>query len=129
VEIDNPGDLAGIASKFAPYLIAQNYLVVEMDEWAALTGEGNNRNRVGRARATVSGAGGPSRMNRLRGTYTGYSIGCAIVWAVILAVVAVTHPDRLHTFVVVCAGWLIGWLSATIARSVYPPPKPRQSAT
>jgi hypothetical protein len=40
VETDNPGDLAGIASKFAPYLIAQNYLVVEMEEWAALTGEG-----------------------------------------------------------------------------------------
>ncbi len=32
--------MAGIASKFAPYLIAQNYLVVEMEEWAALTGEG-----------------------------------------------------------------------------------------
>ena len=40
VETDNPGDLAGIASKFAPYLIAQNHLVVEMQEWAALTGEG-----------------------------------------------------------------------------------------
>jgi hypothetical protein len=40
VETDNPGDLAGIASKFAPYLIAHNYLVVEMEEWAALTGEG-----------------------------------------------------------------------------------------
>jgi hypothetical protein len=26
-------------SKFAPYLIAQNYLVVGMQEWAALTGE------------------------------------------------------------------------------------------
>jgi hypothetical protein len=68
-------------------------------------------------------------MNRLRGTYTGYSIGCAIVWAVILAVVAVTHPDRLHAYASVGAGWLIGWISATIARSVYPPPKPKQSAT
>jgi hypothetical protein len=76
-----------------------------------------------------SGAGGPSRMNRLRGTYTGYSIGCAIAWAVVLAVVAVTQPGRLHTYVLVCAGWLIGWISATIARSVYPPPKPKQSAT
>jgi len=40
VETDNPGDLAGIASKFAPYLIAQNYLVVEMEEWTTLTGAG-----------------------------------------------------------------------------------------
>ena len=40
VETDNPGDLARIASKFAPYLIAQNHLVVEMDEWAAWTREG-----------------------------------------------------------------------------------------
>lgn len=68
-------------------------------------------------------------MNRWRGTYTGYSIGCAIVWAVILAVVAVTQPGRLYTYVLVCAGWLIGWISATIARSVYPPPKRKQSAT
>jgi hypothetical protein len=28
-----------------------------------------------------------------------------------------------HTFLLVCGGWAIGWLSATIARSVYPPPK------
>jgi hypothetical protein len=59
----------------------------------------------------------------LRRTYTGYSIGCAVVWAVILTVVAVTYPDRLDTFLLVGAGWLIGWVSATIARSVYPPPR------
>ncbi len=53
----------------------------------------------------------------------GYSIGCAVVWAVILTVVAVTYPDRLDTFLLVGAGWLIGWISATIARSVYPPPR------
>jgi hypothetical protein len=28
-----------------------------------------------------------------------------------------------HKFVLVFAGWVIGWLSATIARAVYPPPK------
>jgi hypothetical protein len=57
-------------------------------------------------------------------TYTGYSIGCAIVWAVILAVVSST-TDRAtkHTFVLVFGGWAIGWLSATIARAIYPPPK------
>jgi hypothetical protein len=56
-------------------------------------------------------------------TYTAYSIACALVWAAILTLVAVSYPDRLHTFLLVSSGWLIGWISATIARSVYPPPK------
>jgi hypothetical protein len=64
-----------------------------------------------------------------RKTYTGYSIGCAVVWAVILSVVAVVYPNRLHTYLLVGFGWLIGWISATIARSVYPPPKPKLPAT
>jgi hypothetical protein len=50
-------------------------------------------------------------------------IGCAVVWAVILSVVAVVYPIRLHTFLLIGAEWWIGWTSATIARSVYPPPK------
>ena len=58
-----------------------------------------------------------------RKTYTGYSIGCAIVWAVVVGVVAGILPNRLHTFRLIGAGWWIGWTSATIARSVYPPPK------
>lgn len=62
----------------------------------------------------------------MRRSYTTYSIGCAIVWVVILVVVAATNHSRLHTFMLVFGGWVIGWLSATIARSVYPPPKPRQ---
>jgi hypothetical protein len=57
----------------------------------------------------------------LRKTYAGYSIGCAVVWGAILTVVSVMRPDRLHSFLMVGAGWLIGWISATIARSVYPP--------
>ena len=64
----------------------------------------------------------------LRKTYTGYSIGCAVVWAVILTLVAVKYPNRLHTYLLVGAGWWIGWVSATIARSVYPPPKPKLPA-
>jgi hypothetical protein len=60
-------------------------------------------------------------------TYTGYSIACAVVWAVILAAVwARSGDDTRHTFVVFFGGWAIGWLSATIARVVYPPPKPRK---
>jgi hypothetical protein len=62
-------------------------------------------------------------------TYTSYSIACALVWGAILALVAVVHPDRLHTFLLVGAGWLIGWISATIARSVYPPPQSKTRAT
>jgi hypothetical protein len=63
-------------------------------------------------------------MRRRYSTYTAYSIACAVVWAVILAVVS-TAGDAAsrHTFLLVCGGWTIGWLSATIARAIYPPPK------
>lgn len=56
-------------------------------------------------------------------TYTGYSIGCAITWLLLLAVVAIKRPQKFHTVKVVCGGWWLGWLSSTIARSVYPGPK------
>jgi hypothetical protein len=66
-------------------------------------------------------------------TYTGYSIGCAVVWAVILAAGAARgskdnqrSKDNRRSRLLVCYGWWIGWLSATIARAVYPPPKSRQ---
>jgi hypothetical protein len=62
-------------------------------------------------------------------TYTAYSICCAIVWAVILAVVSAETDNAIrHAFTLVFGGWVIGWLSATIARVVYPPPKPRKPA-
>jgi hypothetical protein len=63
-------------------------------------------------------------MKQRQGTYKGYSLGCVIVWAAILLDVA-AHRDQttLHNVGLVCAGWWIGWLSATIARWVYPPPK------
>ncbi len=61
-----------------------------------------------------------------RNSYTAYSIGCAVVWAVVLIGVAVFAGHKLHTFILVFLGWWIGWLSATIARSVYPPPKSRR---
>jgi hypothetical protein len=49
------------------------------------------------------------------------------VWAVVLAIVATTGTtDTLHTFLLVFAGWVIGWTSATIARYVHPPPKSRR---
>jgi hypothetical protein len=63
------------------------------------------------------------RMKRALNTYTAYSIGCALVWAVLLTGVRLgAGPEKFHTFVLVFLGWVIGWLSATIARAVYRPP-------
>ena len=63
-------------------------------------------------------------MRRHLHTYTAYSIGCAIVWAIILAATsAETNNAARRTMMLVFGGWVIGWLSATIARAVYPPPK------
>jgi hypothetical protein len=62
--------------------------------------------------------------SRLNKTYTGYSIGCAAVWAAPLttgrAVLDAKDWDRLRLG---AAGWWAGWLSATIARIGYPPPR------
>lgn len=59
-------------------------------------------------------------------SYTAYSVGCAIVWAAILAVLVATgKKDKLRTVLPVCGGWWMGWTSATIARYRYPPPKSR----
>ena len=57
-------------------------------------------------------------------TYTAYSIGCAVVWAVILAVSAAeATTSKFHVILLFFSGWVLGWISATIARFVYPPPK------
>lgn len=68
-------------------------------------------------------------MRDRRGTYTAYSLGCAIVWAVLLAVAAMAKTDKLRTILLVFGGWWLGWTSATIARYVYPPPKSAQCAS
>jgi hypothetical protein len=66
----------------------------------------------------------PGRLN----SYTAYSIGCAVAWAVIWAIAAAIDPKHtLRDLLLVFAGWVIGWTSATIARVVYPPPKKRRS--
>ena len=68
-----------------------------------------------------------SRTTRVRpqlNTYTGYSIGCAAVWAVILLVAERRlDPQTRKTLRLACGGWWSGWTSATIARVIYPPPK------
>jgi Kef-type K+ transport system membrane component KefB len=56
--------------------------------------------------------------------YWFYSIACFLVWAVLLAVVALKgNKETTHNFVLVFSGWAIAWVSTTIARYVYPPPK------
>ena len=85
-----------------------------------------------RARLSLAWSGFRQRIRLLRRhsrTYVGYSIACAVVWAVILSAVF-THAGEgiRHTFLVFFGGWAIGWLSASIGRLVYPPPKPRSPA-
>lgn len=62
-------------------------------------------------------------MRGRRQSYTSYSIGCAVVWAAILGLVAALgESEKLRRILPVVAGWWMGWMSATIARYVYPPP-------
>jgi hypothetical protein len=83
-----------------------------------------------RARMSLLRYGLMQRIRLLRkysGTYVGYSIACGLVWAVILTTVFTHAGDATrHTFAVFFGGWAIGWLSASIGRVVYPPPKPRR---
>ena len=59
-------------------------------------------------------------------SYTAYSVGCAVVWTIILGVLAATaNKETLRKVGLGCAGWWMGWTSATIARWGYPPPKSR----
>jgi len=62
-------------------------------------------------------------------SYTGYSIGCFITWAVLLTVLEVTGKrDTLDKVFPFFFGWVAGWTSATLARVIYPPPGHRDSA-
>jgi len=62
-------------------------------------------------------------MPRFRNYWT-YSIGLVIAWAVVL-ILALTIRGRegAQTYLLVFGGFCIGWVSTTIARYVYPPPK------
>ncbi len=56
--------------------------------------------------------------------YWVYSIGCFLVWAILWALVAAKAKNgTFHNVFLVFAGWILCWVSATIARFVYPPPK------
>jgi ABC-type Fe3+-siderophore transport system permease subunit len=62
-------------------------------------------------------------MSRRFTNYWVYSIGFAIAWGIILAIVSASRRDQFHTFLLVFAGASIAWVSGTIARYVYPPPR------
>ena len=56
--------------------------------------------------------------------YWVYSIGLAVAWAIVLLLARVVGgPDKAQIFLLVFGGFFIGWVSTTIARYVYPPPK------
>lgn len=60
----------------------------------------------------------------LKNTYTSYSIGSGVVWAVLLALGRRLLDSRSWDLLRLgAAGWWAGWLSATIARAGYPPPR------
>jgi hypothetical protein len=62
--------------------------------------------------------------SHLNNTYTGYSIGCAAVWAALLATGrGLLDAKNWGMLRLGAAGWWAGWLSATIARVGYPPPR------
>jgi drug/metabolite transporter (DMT)-like permease len=64
---------------------------------------------------------------RVRDTYTGYAIGCAVVWALIwMLAPRLAKKETLDKLKLVFPGWVMGWTSATIARYVYPPPKKKR---
>jgi hypothetical protein len=65
-------------------------------------------------------------MRRRLNAYTAYSIGCFLVWALIFAIGATQPRIPGYPVVLVFLGWTIGWLSATIARYVYPSTKRRR---
>lgn len=65
-----------------------------------------------------------ARMGSRLKTYTGYSIGCAAVWAAILAgAQRRLDAETRNTLRLFCMGWWSGWTSATIARVSFPPPR------
>jgi hypothetical protein len=62
-------------------------------------------------------------MPRVR-TYWGYSAGCAIVWAIVFLLQRVFGGRKNAQYTLYgFYGWCICWVSTTIARYVYPPPK------
>lgn len=57
-------------------------------------------------------------------SYWVYSAGLAIAWVIVfLLVLAIRGSEGVQSTLLVFSGFVIGWVSTTIARYVYPPPK------
>jgi hypothetical protein len=57
-------------------------------------------------------------------SYAAYSVGVGIVWAILLVLASLFDAAaRRNAIFLVFLGFTLGWISATIARYVYPPPK------
>jgi len=53
-----------------------------------------------------------------------YSVGLVIAWAIVLLLTLVIRGTQsAQSILLVFFGFCIGWVSTTIARYVYPPPK------
>ena len=69
----------------------------------------------------VAAANGEGNMAIWRKSYKAYSAGLVIAWAIALGLVWwLKGESHLQSAALVCAGFFLGWLSATIARHVYP---------
>jgi hypothetical protein len=125
----NPRDVRGVL-RWYPATWRRRYgqeLIAMLDDTYG------NEKLPRRARMSLIRSGLVQRVRQLRKfsrTYVGYSIACAIVWAIILTFVWIRAGGTTtwHTFTVFAGGWAIGWLSASIGRVVYPPPKTRRPA-
>jgi len=57
-------------------------------------------------------------------TYWGYSVAAFLVWGMVLVNFwAQGNATTIQSLLLVFLGWAIAWLSTSIARIVYPPPK------
>jgi hypothetical protein len=64
----------------------------------------------------------------MRRNYWVYSVGLAVAWALVFVLVGLLRGGHAAQAVLpVFGGFCIGWVSTTIARYVYPPPKQWQS--
>jgi hypothetical protein len=53
-----------------------------------------------------------------------YSAGCLVVWGIVLGVVASKGDhSRTDNVLLVFGGFAVAWISGTIARFIYPPPR------
>jgi hypothetical protein len=56
--------------------------------------------------------------------YVGFSVACAGTWALIwILLVTLASTRTVHAMGYVFLGWVIGWITATLARLFYPAPR------